>query len=83
MKKVFKQTLLATAIAVGASGVTTASAETEMVIVSWGGAYTKSQQLAYHDPYMAANPDIKIVNDDSSAEGAAKIRAQAEAGNTS
>ena len=82
MKKVFKQTLMASTIAVAAAGVNTASAETELVIVSWGGAYTKSQQNAYHDPYMAANPGIKIVNDDSSAEGAAKIRAQAEAGNT-
>jgi putative spermidine/putrescine transport system substrate-binding protein len=45
-----------------------------MVVVSWGGAYTKSQQLAYHDPYMAKNPNVKIINDDSSAEAAAKIR---------
>jgi putative spermidine/putrescine transport system substrate-binding protein len=82
MKNVFKQTMLATVLAVGSAGVTTASAETELVVVSWGGAYTKSQQKAYHDPYMAANPDIKIINDDSAAEGAAKIRAQAEAGNT-
>jgi len=82
MKKVFTQSLLAAAIAVGTAGFTTASAESELVVVSWGGAYTKSQQLAYSDPYMAANPGVKIVNDDSSAEGAAKIRAQAEAGNT-
>ncbi len=82
MKKVFTQTMLAAAIAVGSAGITTASAETEMVVVSWGGAYTKSQQLAYHDPYMAANPGVKIINDDAAAEGAAKIRAQAEAGNT-
>ncbi len=54
---------------------------TELVIVSWGGAYTKSQQLAYHDPYMKANPHIKIINDDSSSEVVAKIRAQAEAKN--
>lgn len=82
MKKVFTQTLLAAAIAVGSASVTTASAETELVIVSWGGAYTKSQQGAYHDPYMAANPDIKIINDDSASEGSAKLRAMAEAGNT-
>ena len=44
--------------------------------------YTKSQQLAYHDPYMEMNPHIKIVNDDASRpRRAAKIRAQAEAGN--
>ncbi len=83
MNKVFKQTMLATAFAVGSAGITTASAETEMVVVSWGGAYTKSQQLAYHDPYMALHPDVKIINDDSSAEAAAKLRAQVEAGNVS
>jgi len=81
MNNVFKHTMLATAFAVGSAGITAASAETQMVVVSWGGAYTKSQQLAYHDPYMAKYPDIKIVNDDSSSEAAAKIRAQAEAGN--
>ena len=46
----------------------TASAETELVVVSWGGAYSASQQKAYHDPYMKANPGIKIVNDDSAPE---------------
>ena len=52
------------------------------MVVSWGGAYTASQQKAYHEPYMAANPGIKILNDDSASEGLAKLRAQAEAGNT-
>ncbi|MEM7222688.1 MAG: ABC transporter substrate-binding protein [Pseudomonadota bacterium] len=54
----------------------------DLVVVSWGGAYTASQQKAYHEPYMAANPGIKILNDDSASEGLAKLRAQAEAGNT-
>ena len=54
----------------------------EMTIVSWGGAYSKSQQRAYHEPYMAANPGVKIINDESSAEAVAKLRAMAEAGNT-
>ncbi|MEM7222689.1 MAG: ABC transporter substrate-binding protein [Pseudomonadota bacterium] len=54
----------------------------DLVVVSWGGAYTASQQKAYHEPYMAANPDIKILNDDSASEGLAKLRAQDEAGNT-
>ncbi len=81
MKKTFTQSLLAVAVAVATAGTNIAVAETEMVVVSWGGAYTKSQQLAYHDPYMAANPGVKIVNDDSAAEGAAKLRAQVEAGN--
>ncbi|MHC8509935.1 MAG: extracellular solute-binding protein [Rhodospirillales bacterium] len=54
----------------------------EMTIVSWGGAYSKSQQNAYHDPYMMKNPGVKIINDESSAEATAKLRAMAEAGNT-
>jgi len=78
MNKILTQTLLATAT-IGL--VATAQAETTMVIVSWGGAYTKSQQRAYHQPYMDANPGIIIVNDDSSSEGASKLRAQMEAGN--
>ncbi len=77
--KIFIKCTLASAI-LAASVANTAQAETEMVIVSWGGAYTKSQNEAYHKPYMAMNPDIKIINDDSSAEAAAKLRAQAEAG---
>ena len=76
--KTLLKTALATAII--AASVTTAQAKTDLVVVSWGGAYTKSQQKAYSNPFMANNPDINIVNDDSSAEGAAKLRAQAEAG---
>ncbi len=78
MNKIFKQALLAVATT---TFVVAAQAEITMVIVSWGGAYTASQQRAYHDPYMALNPDIKIVNDDSSSEGASKLRAMVEAGN--
>ena len=55
--------------------------EATLVVVSWGGAYSASQQKAYHDPYMAMNPGIKIINDDSSAEAVAKLRAMNEVGN--
>ena len=81
--KTLRYTSLAavSAAAFGLAAVGTAQAETELVVVSWGGAYTASQQKAYHEPYMAANPEIKIINDDSAAEGLAKLRAQAEAGN--
>ncbi len=61
--------------------VATAAQADEMTIVSWGGAYSASQQKAYHDPYMAKNPDVTIVNDESSAEAVAKLRAMDEAGN--
>lgn len=77
--KIAKQTLLATATAFAM--VTVAQAETELVVVSWGGAYTASQQKAYHEPYMKANPDIKIINDDSGSGAVAKLRAMQEAGN--
>ncbi len=78
MNKILTKTLLAT---VAAGVVSIAHAETTMVVVSWGGAYTKSQQRAYHEPYMANNPGVTIVNDDSASEGASKLRAQVEAGN--
>jgi len=51
-----------------------------MTIVSWGGAYSKSQLKAYHEPYSAAT-GTEIVNDESSAEAVAKLRAMNEAGN--
>jgi len=76
--KLFTSTIVGAGLMVGS---TAAMAETTLTIVSWGGAYSASQQKAYHDPYMAANPDIKIVNDDSASEGLAKLRAQVEAGN--
>lgn len=72
--------LIATAVAAVAAPLA-AQAETEMVVVSWGGAYSASQQGAYHDPYMAENADIKIINDDSANEAVAKLRAMNEVGN--
>jgi len=81
MNKPLKQTLLATLVAAGLATTGVASAKTDLVVVSWGGAYTASQQKAYSTPFMKNNPDVNIVNDDSSAQGMAKLRAQSEAGN--
>ena len=53
----------------------------DMTIVSWGGAYSASQNNAYHKPYMEKNPGIKIINDESAAEAVAKLRAMNEAKN--
>jgi len=58
----------------------TALAE-DMTVVSWGGAYQNSQIEAYAKPYMADNPDINIIWDESSNEAVAKLRAMNEAGN--
>lgn len=74
---------------IGASGavsllaLTAAQAQDpiSLTIVSWGGAYTASQVNAYHNPYMAENPHVTIVNDDGSANALASLRAQSQAGN--
>ncbi|MBF2761000.1 MAG: extracellular solute-binding protein [Ectothiorhodospiraceae bacterium AqS1] len=52
----------------------------EMTIVSWGGAYSKSQLRAYHEPWTEKT-GIRVINDDSSAEAVAKLRAMNEADN--
>jgi len=76
--KLVNRTLIAAAVSAGMVGVASAK---DLVVVSWGGAYTASQQNAYHAPYMANNPDINIVNDDSANSAVAKLRAMQEAGN--
>ena len=58
----------------------TAALAEDMTIVSWGGSYTASQQAAYHDPY-SAKTGVNIINDASSGEAVAKLRAMSEAGN--
>ncbi|MEQ8603484.1 MAG: extracellular solute-binding protein [Marivibrio sp.] len=79
MKMMLRSTAVAVGMGVAASAG--ASADTTLTIVSWGGAYTESQQKAYHEPYMEKNPEVTILNDDSAAEGLAKLRAQVESGN--
>ena len=76
-----KSLLASTALAVSVVLGTGSAFAVDLTIVSWGGAYTASQQNAYHDPYVANNPGVKIINDDSAAEGLAKLRAQVETGN--
>ena len=79
MKK-FIQDMMAVAV-MAMIGFASQAMAVELVVVSWGGAYTASQQKAYHDPYMKLNPNIKIVNDDSAGSAVAKIRAMNQAGN--
>ena len=52
----------------------------DMTIVSWGGAYSNSQLQAYHKPYSEST-GVEIINDESSAEAVAKLRAMNEANN--
>ncbi|WP_425087877.1 extracellular solute-binding protein [Stappia sp.] len=74
----FKTLLLAGA---ASAMMTSGAMAIDLTIVSWGGAYSNSQNEAYHKPYMAANPGVNIINDESSAEAVAKLRAMNEAGN--
>ncbi len=84
MKKINKKIIAAVAaISTVAAATVVAADSLELVVVSWGGAYTTSQQNAYHTPYMQKNSNIKIINDDSSAEAVAKLRGMKEAGNIS
>jgi putative spermidine/putrescine transport system substrate-binding protein len=69
-----------TALAVTTALVAPSAFAQEMTIVSWGGAYSKSQLKAYHEPYSDKS-GVTIINDDSSAEAVAKLRAMNEAGN--
>jgi putative spermidine/putrescine transport system substrate-binding protein len=68
-------------VAAAAIAAPMAASAVDLTIVSWGGAYSESQLKAYHEPYMAANPGVSIINDESSNEAVAKLRAMAEAGN--
>ena len=71
----------AIAMASGAAVMTTAQDRISLTVVSWGGAYTASQQRAYHEPWMEQKPNVQIVNDDGSANALAGLRAQSQAGN--
>ncbi|MEF1263115.1 ABC transporter substrate-binding protein, partial [Vibrio harveyi] len=58
---------------------TSAYAEEKLTIVSWGGAFTKSQVEAYHKPFIKKT-GVEIVSEDFSG-GLAEIKAQVEANN--
>ena len=76
-----KQKIIVGAIAASLTGgLASYAAVQELTIVSWGGAYSKSQLNAYHKPYTQKT-GVNIVNDDSSNEAVAKLRAMNETGN--
>ncbi|MEO1469673.1 MAG: extracellular solute-binding protein [Pseudomonadota bacterium] len=63
-------------------GPTCPEGEFTLTMVSWGGAYEASQEKAYYEPFTTACPNVTIVQESASNEAVAKLRAQAEAGNT-
>lgn len=75
-----KRTLILTAAAAAIVAGGAIAQDKELTIVSWGGAYSKSQIEAYHKPYTEKT-GVEILNEDKSANALAGIRAQVEAGN--
>jgi len=67
------------AIAGASAFVSGAAMAADLTVVSWGGAYTKSQVEAYHKPWMAKTGKA-IVSEDYGG-GIAEIKAQVESGN--
>ena len=60
------------------SATAASAADVELNVVSWGGAYTRSQLNAYQKPYMAEHPEVQLNSVDYSG-GLAEVRAQSEA----
>ncbi len=77
MTKTMALSAAASLIAIGAAS---AQSDETLTIVSWGGAYTESQQKAYHEPY-SEKTGVRIFNEDKSAQALAGLRSQVEAGN--
>ncbi len=75
LMKILATSALASGIAMSAY----AASDGEITIVSWGGAYTKSQVEAYYKPWMALTGNkINSVDADNPKT---PIKAQVEAGN--
>ncbi len=65
------------ALALGVMAASSAQAN-DLTVVSWGGAYTKSQVEAYHKPF-SKKTGVNILSENYSG-GLAEIKAQVEAG---
>ena len=75
----FKTARLATFAAVGALAFGMAAAKADITVISWGGAYSMSQQKAYGDTWTKKTGGT--IHWDSYNGGLGEIRAQVEAGN--
>ncbi|WP_119166487.1 ABC transporter substrate-binding protein [Algihabitans albus] len=79
MKHMLRTTTAALAV-VAVTGFAAGAAKADpLTVVSWGGAYTKSQVEAYHKPFTEQT-GIEIVSADYNG-GLAEVKAQVEAGN--
>ncbi|MBK0401288.1 polyamine ABC transporter substrate-binding protein [Limibaculum sp. M0105] len=72
-----KNVLIGAVSAIALAGA--AQAAGQITVVSWGGAYSKSQVEAYHKPFIAKT-GVQIISEDYNG-GLAEVKAQVEAGN--
>ena len=72
----FLGALFVCAVLLGNDGV---GAQESLTVVSWGGAYSRSQVEAYHKPFTRKT-GIAIISEDYNG-GLAQIKAQVESGN--
>ena len=81
MNKLARSTCVAAASAVAMSLMATVpvSAAESLTVVSWGGAYTRSQLKAYHEPFEKKT-GIKVNSEDYNG-GIAQVKAQVESNN--
>ena len=80
MKRFCKSLFLAVAgTALGMVAATPAMSADSLTVVSWGGAYTRSQVKAYHEPFHKKT-GIQINSEDYNG-GIAQIKAQVDSGN--
>ncbi len=80
MKSMLKVSTLA-AIGAGVLGLATVTPTLagSITVVSWGGAYTKSQVEAYHKPWIKKTGNT--INSEDYNGGLAEVKAQVESGN--
>ncbi|MBW3695006.1 extracellular solute-binding protein [Vibrio sp. T187] len=76
-KGLLSRTVLSGVVVSGMLLGSTAYAEDKLTVVSWGGAFTKSQVEAYHKPFIAES-GVELISEDFSG-GLAEIKAQVEA----
>lgn len=80
MKMMRRSLCIAVGVAALGLGSTPAvHADDSLTVVSWGGAYTRSQVKAYHEPWVKKT-GIKINSEDYNG-GLAQVKAQVESGN--
>lgn len=79
MVETMKLKQLAFGVATALAAASAAQAAETITVVSWGGAYTKSQVEAYHKPWMTQTGNAIISADYNG--GLAEVKSQVEAGN--